>query len=372
LGEKLRVEIKNLCNSSNRNVIIQQKESNMNTSINELTHYTSIQTLELILKSKKMLFNRLDRVDDAEEMDVDIQHLAYSTYVSCWTEKKDDLLFWNMYAGQKDAVGNLDKCSGVSFTMRTNPFRFYRYTINEHAALLEELYQKFSVYDFDVTKVSFLPSGKILPRHCIPYLRINNQIYVLDNATKDEWKKAIWKVLSIYELHAFNETRNGYYEYNDNPESLLEQSLGFYLTYTDTSPLVAKKVLYDKAGRIGLSQTIGSTMFVRPEDSGVHKSDTWADQKEWRYVRMFDGIALQSYWAEYMFKTTLRNKTISEITPARVFYELSNESINEMYITISPYCRAEQHEYLVNLIDEYNQKNYAKIKIGESRLKINT
>ena len=62
-------------------------------------HYTSIDTLSLILKHKKIKFNRLDFVNDPLEgfssNFLDSQKLAY---VSCFTKRKDDSIpMWAMY-----------------------------------------------------------------------------------------------------------------------------------------------------------------------------------------------------------------------------------------------------------------------------------
>ncbi len=75
-------------------------------------HYTSIKTLELILKNRCIRFNRLDRVDDLSE------HKALRKYkldkyifVSCWTEDAEESIpLWNMYSdGMKGVRISLQK-----------------------------------------------------------------------------------------------------------------------------------------------------------------------------------------------------------------------------------------------------------------------
>jgi len=74
-------------------------------------HYTSIETLALILKNQTLRFNRLDKVDDPEEYALaetfkNTESLEKTTinpteylYVSCWTSKASEILFqWNNYA----------------------------------------------------------------------------------------------------------------------------------------------------------------------------------------------------------------------------------------------------------------------------------
>ena len=69
-------------------------------------HYTNIETLALILQSKKIRFNRLDRMDDLEEGRVEAQDTKVGkyTYVSCWTEDEESIPMWYMYAGKEMGV----------------------------------------------------------------------------------------------------------------------------------------------------------------------------------------------------------------------------------------------------------------------------
>lgn len=70
-------------------------------------HYTNIESLAMILSTKKIRFNRLDRMDDLEEGRVEAQGIPLSkyTYVSCWTEDEEESIpLWNMYAGKEMGV----------------------------------------------------------------------------------------------------------------------------------------------------------------------------------------------------------------------------------------------------------------------------
>lgn len=84
-------------------------------------HYTNIESLALILKSKKIRFNRLDRMDDLEEGRVEAQGIpvAKYTYVSCWTEDEEESIpLWNMYAG---------KDMGVRISLPQDMFKDYSF-----------------------------------------------------------------------------------------------------------------------------------------------------------------------------------------------------------------------------------------------------
>ncbi|NMC56171.1 MAG: DUF2971 domain-containing protein [Eubacteriaceae bacterium] len=83
-----------------------------------LYHYTSIDTLALILRDKKIKFTPLTDLDDLEEKHLkDAQQYGKYVYISSWTEDSmESIPMWNMYAG-------LD--SGVRIKMPSMPFEQY-------------------------------------------------------------------------------------------------------------------------------------------------------------------------------------------------------------------------------------------------------
>ena len=85
-----------------------------------LYHYTSIENLALILKSKKIRFKALDTVDDLNEgIAADVDEYGQFVFVSCWTDKKKESIpIWNMYA--KDM-------SGVRIALPKYPFNHYSF-----------------------------------------------------------------------------------------------------------------------------------------------------------------------------------------------------------------------------------------------------
>lgn len=87
----------------------------------KIYHYTTIESLALILKHKTLLFNRLDCVDDTEEGSVVSSGIAIGKYVfvSCWTESAEESIpLWKMYAGDK---------MGVRIGLEKEMFRKYLY-----------------------------------------------------------------------------------------------------------------------------------------------------------------------------------------------------------------------------------------------------
>lgn len=83
-------------------------------------HYTSIETLALILSNRTIRFNRSDRVDDASEAKrhADIKFGSYF-FVSCWThDLNESIPQWHMYTDRK--------MKGVRLTLPNYPFKRLR------------------------------------------------------------------------------------------------------------------------------------------------------------------------------------------------------------------------------------------------------
>ena len=78
-------------------------------------HYTSIETLALILKFKKIRFNSISNVDDlTESISDDIGKLGSLLLLSCWTSNpNENIAFWKMYGKNG---------SGVRIKMRSTLF----------------------------------------------------------------------------------------------------------------------------------------------------------------------------------------------------------------------------------------------------------
>ena len=79
-----------------------------------LFHYTSIETLALILSSKTIRFNRLDLVNDVDEaLSPDYPSAQTLVFASCWTATEaDEIALWKLYS----------EFSGVRIALPTNMF----------------------------------------------------------------------------------------------------------------------------------------------------------------------------------------------------------------------------------------------------------
>lgn len=93
-------------------------------NIEYLYHYTSIETLALILKYHTIRFNSLDKMDDLQEQETaDIKNIGQFCYISSWTDDPTESIpMWNMYASL-----NL----GVRIKLRKNPFKVYDNTAED-------------------------------------------------------------------------------------------------------------------------------------------------------------------------------------------------------------------------------------------------
>lgn len=79
-----------------------------------LYHYTSINTLGLILKHKSLRFNNLTAMDDLDEAAFGGKNWGEYCFVSSWTEDGDESIpMWNMYSSNM---------RGVRVKMKACPF----------------------------------------------------------------------------------------------------------------------------------------------------------------------------------------------------------------------------------------------------------
>jgi len=80
-------------------------------------HYTTIETLAQILKTKRIRFNRLDRVDDMIESKIYGKYdMSKYVFVSCWTlQQEESIPQWHMYT---------DKMKGVRISLEKDMFNY--------------------------------------------------------------------------------------------------------------------------------------------------------------------------------------------------------------------------------------------------------
>lgn len=113
-----------------------------------LYHYTTIDSLAMILHNKSIKFSNLLYVDDVEECQTsDMGKFGRFVYVSCWTnQEKESISMWDMYS---------DRMTGVRIKLPEFPFRKYYFKKDEFHCIrdietfmnIEKVYQdnKFSI-----------------------------------------------------------------------------------------------------------------------------------------------------------------------------------------------------------------------------------
>lgn len=91
--------------------------------MSKIYHYTSIETLALILKNKTIRFNRLDNnLDDLEEGQISSNGVKLGNYgfVSCWTEERNESIpLWKLYTNNG---------IGVRIALEQDMFKDYLYS----------------------------------------------------------------------------------------------------------------------------------------------------------------------------------------------------------------------------------------------------
>ena len=89
-----------------------------------LYHYTSLETLALILEHRTIRLMPLSNMDDKQEsVASDVEKMGQFYFASCWTaDDTESIPMWNMYAGIR---------CGVRIGMPANPFVEYSYSTEE-------------------------------------------------------------------------------------------------------------------------------------------------------------------------------------------------------------------------------------------------
>ena len=132
-----------------------------------LYHYTSIESLALILKNKTIRLNPLDKMDDLQEnMTQDIKNLGRFIFVSSWTaEEKESIPMWKMYSDIK---------SGVRIALPANPF-MREYTKGKINKKPKNAWG-YDVEDDDLYTDTFLDINKLNRLGVIPFEVITGDI----------------------------------------------------------------------------------------------------------------------------------------------------------------------------------------------------
>jgi hypothetical protein len=125
----------------------------------KIYHYTSIDTLALILKTKRIRFSRLDTVDDPEEYQYtdDAMQPAQYTFVSCWTRNAiENIPQWKLYANNQHGVRiGMDEemfplfrdCPNPLFEQKENRYLADYNELSKKGYCLMPVLDKYPLYD---------------------------------------------------------------------------------------------------------------------------------------------------------------------------------------------------------------------------------
>lgn len=259
-----------------------------------LYHYTSIETLALILKHKTICFNNLLNVDDIEEAETkDLGNFGKYFNVSCWTEDKEESIpLWNLYT---------PNMKGVRIGLPRFPFKKYYFKAGKFGLTsdIETYINLESVYNED--------KGSIIA---------NMPILLKVEYTNDE-EKIYPKVRECNNL-----------------------------------PLLREVI---KTGNInGYDLNVNYSL----KDLGKYKRDNWSFQKEWRYIISVGPISLKSEpTVEGNIDYVRRLEDTQSPAPYdRIFLEIDEKFLDDMEILIGPNSSEAEKIIINSLIREYAPK----------------
>ena len=155
-----------------------------------LFHFTTINNLALILKSRTIRFGRLDMVNDPTEgQSEDFKSLAPYIFVSCWTESSEEnLAFWNMYT---------PKMRGIRIELPLPIFNSYQIGKQDNLLVSEDEYVD------EINNIFILPGRNEPerieytddPSKLKPKIRTNIGLKVADLG---KYKRKIWEIEQEY------------------------------------------------------------------------------------------------------------------------------------------------------------------------------
>ena len=244
-----------------------------------LYHYTSLDTLALILSNKTICFNNLLYVDDIEEARTqDMGLFGRFKYVSCWTaDSEESIPLWNMYT---------PNMHGVRIRLPKYPSKKYYYKKGDfHLSKDEETYINFKKFYLD-NKASIVLSDP--------------QLVKVDYT--DEYHKLF-------------------------PQVRKESYPGAVRDF-----LQAKKLEDLKGKNINVSYD--------HKKLGRFKRENWEFQKEWRYIITLNPIGLQEvFYSDFECQQKLiRMVEDRELEPPykKIFLDLDENFFVHMEIVFGP------------------------------------
>lgn len=275
----------------------------------KIYHYTSIDTLALILKKKSIRFNRLDYLNDLEEGEISSNGVQLGSFgfVSCWTESSaESIPLWKLYT---------DNGIGVRIALEQDMFKDY--------------------YNDDIVNI---------------------------NGIQFNAKKSDMKITKTPLEDLFN---SNYIVFPLRPSEIVLPTFYKKVIYVDNvSTMTENSVRRIKEGN-GYNRII-----INHENIGKYKHKQWSFEQETRFFLFIlpskkfksseDVVKSYEQWL-YDVWTQNKKNIISEY-----YMKLKDNIFDDMEIMMSPNCSESKKIIVESLCKEFAPK----ATISESRLKV--
>ena len=258
-----------------------------------LYHYTSIETLALILKHRTLCLNSLLAVDDINEAETkDMANFGKYVYVSCWTDDSEESVsLWSMYT---------PNMHGVRIRLAPYPFKTFHYA-----------------------KGSFLLSEDVETHLNLEKIYSENKGTIVSNQPR------LWQV--IYDddkSHLYPKIRNG--------------------TLDDV-----KKFLQAK----DLSEIAPLSVTYSLHDLGKYKSSHWAFQKEWRYIMFISPMGQQEMIPSIFKQQQELIRRLEDPNQSapydRFFIDIDEKALSQAEIVLGPRMSEAEKELVIALLEKH-------------------
>ena len=263
-----------------------------------LYHYTSFETLALILSNRTICFNSLLNVDDVEEAETeDMCNFGKYVYVSCWTDDSNELIsLWNLYT---------PNMHGVRIGLPRFPFKKYKFKKGEYY-LTEDVESYINLKKiYDENRVNIVP---LLPN-------LERVIYTND------------KTLLCPHIKVCN------------PPDSVER----FLKAKTLKEAVPASVQYDLT------------------KLGKYKREDWAFQKEWRYIILVAPMGLKemnpsSLPVQQEYIRRMENPN-TKLPYDRLFLDLDENAVKQMQVVLGPRMSNAEKIYVKSLLKDHGLEN---------------
>lgn len=261
-----------------------------------LYHYTSLETLALILHNRTICFNNLLYVDDKEEAATDdMGNFGRFVYVSCWTaDDEESIPLWNMYT---------PNMHGVRIRMPEFPFKKYQYKKGE-LFFTEDVETYINMQKiYDENKVSIASSQPCLFE--IEYTEDHDKLY---------------------------------------PKIRIESCAG------------ALKVILGESSLDDIGADSAGVNYSF-KHMGKYKRKNWHFQEEWRYIITVAPMGMQdmnylSFESKAEMYRRIEDRTLKP-SYERLFLDISDEALEDIEIVFGPRMSESEKIMAKALIKQY-------------------